>query len=129
MLERRDFLKTFLASGTGALLLSESAQALTTTLRLSQADGPWEIFFPQILNRIKAPVFPKRDFDVTKFGAMGDGKIDCTDAFRKAIDACHRSGGGRVIISGGEFSAGAINLNTNDNIHMARKATIKFNPD
>ncbi len=129
MLERRDFLKTFLASGTGALLLSESAQALTTTLRLSQADGPWEIFFPQILNRIKAPVFPKRDFNVTKFGAMGDGKIDCTDAFRKAIDACHRSGGGRVVVSAGEFSTGAIHLKSNVNLHLARRATIKFSQD
>src|SRR6266498_3637614 len=129
MLERRDFLKTFLASGTGALLLSESAQALTTTLRLSQADGPWEIFFPQILNRIKAPVFPKRDFDVTKFGAMGDGKIDCTDAFRKAIDACHRSGGGRVVVSAGEFLTGAIHLKSNVNLHLAKSATIKFSQD
>src|SRR5205823_9722455 len=130
MLERRDFLKTFLASGAGALLLSEPAgiRALASGM-IPQADGPWEILYPQILNRIQAPVFPKRDFEVTKFGGTGDGKADYTDAFRKAIEACNKAGGGRVVVPAGEFSSGAIHLKSNVNLHVTKSATIKFDRD
>src|SRR6266513_1821011 len=131
MLERRDFLKSFLASGAGALLISElgRARALESQFRFEQADGPWEIFFPRILNRIKAPVFPRRDFDITKFGGRGDGKIDCTDAFRHSVEACNRAGGGRVVVPAGEFSTGAIHLKSNVNLHVTKDATIKFDRD
>ena len=132
MFERRDFLKTFLAGGAGALVLSQLAKTRTVAsalMRGSQADGPWEIFFPQILNRIKAPAFANRDFDITKFGARGDGKLDCTDAIRRSVDACNRAGGGRVVVPAGEFSTGAIHLKSNVNLHVAKDATIKFDRD
>jgi polygalacturonase len=132
MLDRRDFIQTFLAGGAGAPLLSEQARAraLTTArLGLSQADGPWEIFLPEILNRIQAPVFPRRDFNVTKFGAAADGKADCTEGFRKAIEVCNKAGGGRVVVPAGEFSSGAIHLKSNVNLHVTKGATIKFNRD
>ena len=61
------------------------------------ADDPWARV-PDILKRIKPPVFPKRDFDITRHGAVGDGKSDCTEAFRKAVAACSKSGGGRVVV-------------------------------
>ena len=132
MLERRDFLETLLAGGAGALLLSELAQTRTLASAMigaSQADGPWEIFYPQILNRIQAPVFPQRDFDVTIFGAAGDGKADCTNAFRRSIEACNKAGGGRVIVPAGDFSSGAIHLKSNVNLHVTKGATIKFERD
>src|SRR5437899_5602273 len=129
MLERRDFLKTLVAGGAGALFPSELAQTGTLAsamMRASQSDDPWEIYFPQILNRIQAPVFPKRDFDVTKFGALGDGKADCTDAFRRSVEACNKAGRGRVGVPAGEFSSGAIHLKSNVNLHVTKGATIRF---
>src|SRR5438067_8167380 len=132
MLERRDFLETLLAGGAGALLLSELAQTRTLASAMigaSQADGPWEIFYPQILNRIQAPVFPRRDFDVTIFGAAGDGKADCTNAFRRSIEACNKAGGGRVIVPAGDFSSGAIHLKSNVNLHVTKGATVRFTRD
>ena len=48
----------------------------------SPADDPWSQV-PGILARIKAPVFRSRDFVVTKFGAKGYGKVDCTEAIRR----------------------------------------------
>ena len=48
-----------------------------------------------ILARIKAPSFPKRDFDIIKYGAKGDGKTNCTQAIHQAIAACTKAGGGR----------------------------------
>ena len=47
----------------------------------------------QILERIKAPVFPDRQFVITDYGAKDGGEI-CTQAFEKAILACHQAGGG-----------------------------------
>jgi polygalacturonase len=46
---------------------------------------------------------------VTRFGAAGDGTTDCTAAFRRAIEACHRRGG-RVLVPPGAFLTGAIHL-------------------
>ena len=84
---------------------------------------------PAILARIKAPTFPNHDFDITKFGAIADGKADNTEAIRKAIAACNQAGGGRVVVSGGVFLTGPIHLKSNVNLHIAEGATLKFIPD
>ena len=81
---------------------------------------------PQILNQIKPPQFPEKDFIITDFGAIGDGKTDCSEAFREAISACHDAGGGRVIIPSGVFFTGAIHLKSNVNLHITKSATILF---
>src|SRR5712664_2682082 len=117
MRDRRDFLKTFLTGSASLLVLHElsGARALgrfAPAPYFDYADDPWTQA-SQILARIKAPVFPKRDFNVTKFGAKSDGRLDCTDAFRKSIDACSKAGGGRVVVPAGEFSTGAIHLKSN----------------
>jgi len=86
---------------------------------------------PAILARISAPVFPARDFRLTEFGAVADGKTDATEAFRKAIAACSEAGGGRVMVAPGRFLTGAIHLRSNVNLHLEEGATILFsqNPD
>jgi polygalacturonase len=84
---------------------------------------------PAILARIKPPKFPNREFPVTKYGAVGDGVTDCSEAFRKAIDECSRAGGGVVMVSGGTFLTGAIHLKSNVNLCVKKDATIRFNPD
>src|SRR5438552_19151608 len=99
MSDRRDFIKSLLAGGAGAVLLSQVQHAHAfSCLFPGRSDGPWETLFPRILARIKAPTFPDRNFDVTKFGARGDGKLDCTDAFHRSVEACNRAGGGRLVV-------------------------------
>src|SRR5213595_715215 len=109
MTNRRQFIESLLVGGSGALLLSRAGAAMALESSLHLAEDPWAQL-PQILSRIKAPTFAKRDFVATRYGARGDGKVDCTDAIRKAIDECNRAGGGRVVIPEGEFSTGAIHL-------------------
>ena len=75
----------------------------------------WEMV-PAILARIKPPKFPARDFRITDYGARpsNDSNIvaDNTAAIRKAIEACHASGGGRVVVPPGVWETGAIHLKT-----------------
>ncbi len=92
------------------------------------ADTGWAQV-PAILSRIKVPTFPNRDFEITRYGAVGDAKTDNTVAIRKAIEICNKAGGGRVVVTGGVFLTGAIHLKSNVNLHIAEGATLKFIPD
>lgn len=82
-----------------------------------------------ILTQIKPPKFPRREFPVTKYGALGDGVTDCTEAFRQAIDDCNSAGGGVVVVSGGTFLTGAIHLKSNVDLCVKKGATIRFSAD
>ncbi|MFT3870215.1 MAG: glycoside hydrolase family 88 protein [Nibricoccus sp.] len=82
-----------------------------------------------ILSRIKDPVFPARDFLITEFGAPTDGTSDSTAAIAKAIEACNKAGGGRVVVPKGVFVTGAIHLKSNVNLHVSEGATLQFSFD
>jgi polygalacturonase len=103
---------------------------LSPTLAISpgQSTGAigWETA-STILARIKAPEFPARDFAITDYGAKPD--TDSTDAIRRAIQACHAAGGGRVVVPPGVFLTGAVHLKSNVNLHVSEGATLKFIPD
>src|SRR5437667_7760297 len=133
MTNRRDFIQSIIAGGAGIARSSLSSNAIVRAIDparwpLIRDEDPWSQA-SQILARIKAPVFPARDFPITKFGAVGNGNADCTEAFAKAIDACNKAGGGRVVVPAGEFLTGAIHLKSNINLHLAKNATIKFSRD
>jgi len=83
----------------------------------------------QLKEQIKAPKFLDKDFLVTDYGAVGNGKMKNTQAFKEAIEACSKSGGGRVIVPEGTFLTGAIYLESNVNLHLADNAKILFSRD
>ncbi len=107
-------------------LAALAAAALQRSARA--ADDPWAAL-PAILAKIQAPKFSNRDFPLTRFGAKPDGKTDSSEAFRRAIDTAAKAGGGRVVVPEGVFLTGAIHLKSNVNLHVAKGATVKFNPD
>ncbi|WP_421939902.1 glycoside hydrolase family 28 protein [Pedobacter sp.] len=80
----------------------------------------------KLRTEIKAPSFKKKDFVITQFGAVGDGKTKNSKAFKLAIETCSKSGGGRVIVPAGVFLTGAIYLKSNVNLHLADDAKIIF---
>ena len=83
----------------------------------------------KLRKQIKAPTFPNKEFLITNYGAIGDGKTMNTEAFKKAIGDCHNSGGGRVTVPPGIFLTGAIHLKSNVNLHLADSSTILFSTD
>ena len=121
MFDRREFLKSIAIGSVGA--------ALFPSLAFSQAADPWTTEYPKILARIKPPKFPKRDFSILKYGAKAGGTIDCREAINKAIEACSKAGGGRVMVPAGVFLTGAIRLRSNVNLHVSKGATLKFATD
>jgi unsaturated rhamnogalacturonyl hydrolase len=77
-----------------------------------------------VLARIKAPVFPERDFAITDFGAKPG--VECTAVIAAAIDACTKAGGGRVVVPAGEWLTAAVHLKSNVNLHVVKGATLRF---
>lgn len=68
----------------------------------------------------KARAQKLHDFDVHKFGAIGDGEQYDTDALQRAIDAAAAAGGGRVLLRGGKkYLSGALRLRSNIEFHLA----------
>ncbi|WP_101512885.1 glycoside hydrolase family 28 protein [Thermotoga sp. SG1] len=81
----------------------------------------------EILNHVKEPEIPDRVVEITEFGAIGDGKADCTESFRKAIEFLSEQGGGRLVVPHGVFLTGPIHLKSNIELHVL--GTIKFISD
>jgi polygalacturonase len=111
-----------------SLVVGSGAAALAVETTPGAQDVGWHAV-PQILARIKAPEFPARDFRITAHGARGDAKADNTVAIQKAIAACAKAGGGRVVVPRGVFLTGAIHLKSRVNLHLETGATLKFIPD
>jgi polygalacturonase len=126
-------MKAAAAAGAAALLPRTAAAspvgARMAALGGEQAEEHGWARVPSILARIKAPTFAARDFLVTRYGAKGDGTTDCTAAFRRAVAACTKAGGGRVLVKDGTFLTGPIHLASRVNLHVAEGATIRFLTD
>src|SRR5688500_1744534 len=68
-------------------------------------------------------------WDITAFGAVGDGKRKNTHAFATAVDAASAAGGGRVRVPRGTFLTGPIVLKSHIDLHLDDGATILFSRD
>jgi len=80
-----------------------------------------------LLDRIEPPKFSDSAVTVDRFGARADGRTDCKPAIDKAIDACARMSGGRVIVSPGAWLVnGPIHLKSGVNLHLMAGATVRF---
>lgn len=70
------------------------------------------------------------DFNVTGYGANGNGVTDDAKAIQRAIDACSASGGGSVVFpSGKTFMAGPLHLKSNVDLHLQPNSVLLANPD
>ena len=129
---RRDFLKAGVAAagalGLGAFAPPALARVRPPKFTHRPVPNAWRQA-GRILARVRPPKFPHRSFDVTAFGATGDGTTDSSDAIRHAIKRCHAAGGGHVVVPAGTFLTGAVHLLSNVDLHLESGATLKFSQD
>ena len=94
----------------------------------SQAKGWDEQEYQRILQSIKAPEFPQKDFLITKYGAKTTNTAAKNQkAINKAIAACSKKGGGRVVVPAGQhFLTAAIELKSGVNLVIEEGAVLEF---
>ena len=133
-LNRRALLRLSAYAGAGALTLPMLTGQASATVQAQRGGGsrsPADAAADRIVASVRRPRFPDRYFPVTDFGAKGNGVFDCTAAFRDAITAASRHGGGHVIVPAGAFFSAAIHLLSHVDLHLEKGSTILFsqNPD
>jgi polygalacturonase len=65
-----------------------------------------------------------KQYDVTEFGAVGDGSTLDTEAINKAIMAASEDGGGTVYFPAGTFASFSIHLKSNITLHLDNGCTL-----
>jgi polygalacturonase len=91
-----------------------------------EATGAWAQV-ADILAQIHEPNIPDRQFNITEYGAVGDGQTNCYEAFVAAVAACEAAEGGRVLVPAGTYLVnGPIHFASNMNLHLAEGSHIKF---
>jgi len=111
-------------------MLSSGACASRDTSVVDQ--GPEQVApvkAPFAMPEFKRPIFPGRIFRIEDFGAVEGGKVKNTEAIRKAIEAAHKAGGGKVLIPAGKWLTGAIHLKSNVNLHIDEDALVLFSDE
>ena len=120
--------KKILFSSCVAMIMLSIA-VFSSGYKYKKAEHPGWKKMQDIVSRIKAPKFKNKTFNITDFGAKGDGLTDCSDAFAKAISKCSKSGGGMVLVPQGRYLTGAIHLKSNVNLHLEENSEILFSQD
>ena len=86
-----------------------------------------------VLNaQVAAParaVIPDRQVSLADFGGVPDGVTSNTEAFRKAIAALDKQGGGKLVVPEGIYLTGPIVLKNCIDLHLERGAVILLSPD
>lgn len=112
-----------------ALIMIFSLTLSTKAIMAVDTQSDWNMA-SQIIQLVQRPSIPAKDFVITQFGAVGDGKTDARPAIIKAIDAASKNGGGRVVLPAGVwYSKGPIHLKSNIDLHVSEGATLLFSPD
>lgn len=108
-----------------SMLLSQQGKSVVSSApdAISPLNTPFEM--PQ-LNR---PLIPERKFDIRDFGAIEGGTEKNTIAIRKAIETAAKAGGGTVVVPAGKWLTGAIHLDNNINLFLAKNAELLFSQD
>lgn len=81
------------------------------------------------LPKIAEPKFKRDTFRIEKFGAIPDGLTLNTVSINKAIATCSAKGGGVVLVSGGVWLTGPVEMKSNVNLHITRDAILLFSDD
>lgn len=81
------------------------------------------------LPNVAQPFFKKDTFSILDYGAVADGLTLNSKSVNNAITACSEKGGGVVIVPGGIWLTGPIEMKSNVNLHIVRDAILLFTTD
>lgn len=92
------------------------------------ADAYWDqAAYDAIAARIQAPAFRAKDYNATRYGLSTKATAAKNQrALNKAIAACNKAGGGRVVVPAGKYDIAAVTLLSNVNLHLAKGAELVF---
>ncbi|MEB2781070.1 glycoside hydrolase family 28 protein [Algoriphagus sp. C2-6-M1] len=79
--------------------------------------------------KVKETDFPDFEKSITEFGAVGNGIIKNSEAFKATIEEVSSQGGGKVLVPRGVWLTGPITLLSNVNLHLEDGALILFSAD
>jgi polygalacturonase len=65
-------------------------------------------------------------FNILDYGARNDGSTSATEAFRKAIEAAQKAGGGTVYVPAGDYVTGPIQMVSNLTLSFDAGAIVRF---
>ncbi len=103
-----------------AVLISGACSHPVVSYKTIEVDAPFA------MEGIRECIFPAQDFSIADYGAVAGGEVCNTEAIARAIEACNKAGGGRVVVPAGEWLTGPIHLLSNVNLHLAEGATLRF---
>jgi polygalacturonase len=81
---------------------------------------------PFTMPLVQAPSFSNKTYSIVDYGAAANPNFINTTAIQDAIVACNKSGGGIVFIPAGQWITGPIELLSNVNLCLDKKAILKF---
>lgn len=84
---------------------------------------------PVEIKQVQAVVIPDTRVNIADFGGVADGNTLNTEAFKKAISALVKQGGGHLDVPEGVWKTGPITLKSNIDLHVMKGATILFSED
>lgn len=84
---------------------------------------------PVELKQATLPSIPANTVNIQDFGGIGDGITLNTEAFRKAISALTKKGGGKLVVPFGVWLTGPIQMKSNIELHVEKNAIIYFSPN
>lgn len=102
------------------LLLTVSFTYASDKYELVKVDAPFA------MEPIKVFIYPQQDFLITAYGAKEGGEFNNSQAIAKAIDACNKAGGGRVVVPAGVWLTSAIHFKNNVNLYLEENAVLSF---
>lgn len=110
--------KVIAAAAFIALSAVMAAQPKDTTI--TAPESPFG-FGPLVMHSV-----PDRVFPITKYGARQGDVAATQKAFLKAMEACNKAGGGKVIVPEGVWKTGPISFRSNCELHLNEGSKVLF---
>jgi polygalacturonase len=102
---------------------------ISTSISLHAQTGTSKPYSFDNLPKVAKTSFRADTISILKYGAVSDGLTLNTKSINEAIIACHKKGGGVVLIPKGLWLTGPIELKSNVNLHLQQNSILQFTKD